>query len=435
MWNVFIDNAPLCMKNPLTHIAQFLPSVTSHWSPVTMRSILHISLVTLLSFVTLLSCEINQKEVLPEDGFTKIYNHPEETLAYYPESVVELSDGGFLFLSAVKDENAESEYPSTSMVRTSATGVVEWTMDYDWLAPSARLIQQGNRVGFVAMNQQFEAHVVLVDPANGNVSSTQNLEMTMPLYAYADSRGELVVLGYDFVSRSSWISRYSADFTLQRSTMLPINTDLEYLIQRHLNKTGQDFHFFIGEYSNDSGTGYYVNCFYNYTLRSVFLDISSLNATGDIYSFQIEEGISSLIQNSGSLFGLTSYYEGNNYILSEAELDVSASQNIRDLPAEPLYELTYKASVIASRMTVDENEYTLFTSQTNSSSLVVYQYLTEADSLITSHTYNFDQRVVVSDVIQTADQGVAILAGIYITGKYPRPLLIKLADDAFIPED
>lgn len=39
------------------------------------------------------------------------------------------------------------------------------------------------------------------------------------------------------------------------------------------------------------------------------------------------------------------------------------------------------------------------------------------------------------DVIQTTDQGVAILAGIYITGKYPRPVLIKLAVDPFIPED
>jgi len=412
------------MKKPENHITKFLKSGT--W---------HLSLVTFVTLLTFSSCEIDQKEILPEDGFTKIYNHPEETLSYYPESVVELSGGGYLFLTAVKDEEAETEYPTSSLTRTSVSGEVEWTMSYDWLAPSSKLIQTGNSVGFVAMNRQFEAHVILVDPASGNVSSQHDLEMTMPLYAYADSRGDLVVLGYDFVTRSSWISRYNGDFTLQRSTLLPVNTDLEYLIQRHLNKTGQDFHFFIGEYSNDSGTGYYVNCFYNYTLRSVFLDISSLNATGDVYSFQIEEGISSLIQNSGSLFGLTSYYEGNNYILSEAELDVSASQNIRDLPADPLYELTYKASVVAGKITAGNSEYTLFTSQTNTNSLVLYQYLTEADSLVSTHYHNFDQRVIVNDVIQTADQGVAILGGIYILGKYPRPLLIKMPVDPFIPED
>ena len=261
----------------------------------------YITFVTYVIFMT--GCEINQKDVLPEDGFTKIYNHPEEVLSFYTESVVELSGGGYVFISAVKNENAEIEYPTTNLVRTSASGEVEWNMNYNWLAPSSGLIKQGNSIGFVAMNQQFEAYVVLIDPATGNETGQHALDITMPLYAYSDAQENLVVLGYDFVTRSSWISKYNGNFELERSNKLPVNTDLEYLIQRHLNKTGQDFPFFIGEYSNTAGTGYYVNCFYNYTLRTVFLDVSSLGATGDIYSFQIEEGISSLIPKSGSLFG------------------------------------------------------------------------------------------------------------------------------------
>ncbi len=391
----------------------------------------HIAMLCFLA-TGILSCDIKQEEILPEDGFTKIYNDPEEVLSYYTESVVELSGGGYLFISAVKDENAEIEYPTTYLVRTSASGEVEWTMFYDWLAPSSRLIEHGNSIGFVAMNQQFEAHVVLVDPANGTVQSEHDLEMTMPLYSYTDSDGYLVVLGYDFISRSSWISKFSADFTLERSNKLPINTDLEYLIQRHLNKTGQDFHFFIGEYSNENGTGYYVNCFYNYTLRTVFMDVSSLSATGDIYSFQIEEGISSFLPISGSVFGLTSYYEGNNYIIPEAEIDVNSSQNIKDLPGDPLYELTFKAPVAAIELNIETEKFALYTSQTNSNSIVMYQHQIEPDSLLTTHHHYFDQRVMVTDVIQTSDGGVAILAGIYILGKYPRPLLIKMPVDPFI---
>ena len=377
-------------------------------------------------------CDIKQKEIVPEAGFTKIYNHPEEVLSYYTESVVELSGGGYLFVSAVKDENSEIEYPTTYLVRTSASGEVEWTMSYDWLAPSSRLIEHGNSIGFVAMNQQFEAHVVLVDPSNGNVQSEHDLEMTMPLYAYTDTEGYLVVLGYDFISSSSWISKYSADFTLQRSNMLPINTDLEYLIQRHLNKTGQDFHFFIGEYSNEDGSGYYVNCFYNYALRTVFMDVSSLSSTGDIYSFQIEEGISAFLPISGPVFGLTSYYEGNNYIIPEAEIDVNSSQNIKDLPGDPLYELTFKAPVVAVELQTETESYALYTSQTNSNSIVMFQHQMEPDSLLRRHHHYFDQRVMVTDMILTSDGGVAILAGIYILGKYPRPLLIKMPVDPFL---
>ena len=390
--------------------------------------------IAILCFLAagMLSCDIKQEEILPEDGFTKIYNHPEEVLSYYPESVLELSAGGYIFVSAVKDENAEIDYPTTQLVRTSASGEVEWTISYDWLAPSSKLIENGNSIGFVAMNQQFEAHVILVDPSNGNIQSVHDLEMTMPLYAYTDLDGYLVVLGYDLVSKSSWISKYSSDYTLQRSNKLPINIDLKYLIRQHLNKTGQDFHFFIGEYSNEDGTGYYVNCFYNYTFRTVFMDISSLSATGDINSFQIEEGISSFLPISGSVFGLTSYYEGNNYIIPEAEIDVNSSQNIKDLPGEPLYELTLKAPVVAGKLSTETQRYALYTSQTNSNSIVIYQHQVEPDSLLKTHYQYFDQRLMVRDVIQTSDGGVAILAGIYILGKYPRPLLIKMPVDTFL---
>lgn len=380
------------------------------------------------------SCDIDQKEVLPEDGFTKIYNHPEETLAYYPESMVELPGGGYVILSAVKDENDEVEYPYTHLVRTTGSGEVSWSLDYDWRAPASKLLLLNGSVGFVAMNQQFEAYLVMVNPSTGEVTGEHDLEMSMPLYAFSDSQGNLLILGYDFVTRSSWISLYNSNFQLQRSTKLPVNTDLEYLVQRHLNKTGQDYPFFIGQYSNAPGTGYFVNCFYNYTLRTVFLDQSSLGATGDIYSFQTEEGISSVIQKSASRFGLTSYYEGNNYIMPRAEINVNTSSNIKDLPAKALYELTYRAEVIAGNLVLDTASYTLYISQTNDNSLIIFQYEKESDVLVKTLYRDFDQRVVVNEFIQTGDQGIAILGGIYILGKYQRPLLVKLTRESFDPE-
>lgn len=308
-------------------------------------------------------------------------------------------------------------------------------MEYDWLAPSSKLFLTNGSVGFVAMNAQFEAYAVLINPDNGMETAQHALDMTMPLYAFTDDPGNLLVLGYDFVTRSSWISKFNSSFQLERSNMLPVNTDLEYLVQRHLNKTGQDYPFFIGSYSNESGSAYHVNCFYNYTLRTVFLDGSSLSATGDIYSFQIEEGISSLIHKSGNLFGITSYYEGNNYIMAGAEIDVLSSGNIKDLPADPLYELTYKAAVLAGPLNSSKEDYALFVSQTNDNSLIIYQYDLATDSLISTHTREFDQRVEVRDFIQTEDNGIAILAGIHILGKYQRPLLLKLPETPFVPEE
>ncbi|MCK4749812.1 MAG: hypothetical protein KAT15_22305 [Bacteroidales bacterium] len=393
------------------------------------------SIYIILAAILVTGCEINQKEILPEDSFLKIYNHPDEILSFYPESVLQLSGGDYLFVSAVKDETSDIEYPYTYLVRTGADGVVQWTQTYDWLAPASKLFFQNGQVGFIAMNQQFAAHAVLVDPSNGDVVDQHDLEMTMPLSAYTDDNGNLVVLGYDFVSRSSWISKYNSSFTLQRSNKLPINTDLEHLVQRHLNKTGEHYPFYIGEYSNTSGTGYYVSCFYNYTLRTVFLDVSSLNATGDIYSFQTDEAISSTLFKSGSLFGLTGYYEGNNYIIPDTEINVTTSQNIKDIPGDPLYELTQKARVQTSEITTGQGDFALFISQTNTNAIVVYQYDMHSDSLVNTHYQTFDERVEVADVIRTGDNGIAILAGVFILGKYLRPVLVKMPEKPFLPEE
>jgi len=398
----------------------------------TMKINIHFLSVLLFALV---GCEINQDEIKPEDGFMKIYNHPDEQLAFFPESLVQMPDGGYIFIAAVKDENADIEYPYTSLTRISPSGEIAWTSEYDWLAPTSKLILENGSLGFVAMDPQFDAYVVSVDPGSGSVNGQYALDISMPLYAYSDAAGNLVVLGYDYVTHSSWISKYNSSYQLQRSNQLPINTDLEYLVQRHLNKTGQDYPFFVGEYSNSSGSGYFVNCFYNYTLRTVFLDGSSLSATGDIYSFQIEEGISSVIQKSGSIFGLTSYYEGNNYIIAAAEIDVLSSGNIKDLPADPLYQLTYKAPVMAGSLETETDPFTLFLSQTNDNSLLIYQYAMENDSLLNTHIRKFDEGVEVCDFIQTADQGIAVLASIFTLGKYRRPLVLKLTPDLFVPEE
>jgi hypothetical protein len=393
------------------------------------RSI-YIAIILLVS-----ACGINQKEIKPEDSFRKIYNHPDEKLSFFPESVVELDQGGYLFISSIKDEQSEIEYPYTHVVRTNATGEVVWTQDYDWLAPASNLIRAGTSVGFVAMDPQLNAFALLLDPSSGEITSSHDLEMTAPLFAYNDASGDLVVLGFDFISRSSWISRFNSNLDLQRSSKLPANKDLQLPIQRHLNKTGEQYPFFIGEFRNEGGDGYYVSCFYEYNLVTAFVDRSSLNLTGEVFSFQTVEAISSVIHKSGNLFGLTGYYEGNNYIVPMSELDVNSIQNVKDLESQQLYELTFQAPVVTTTLSSDGLSYSLFASQTNDNATVVYQYASETDSLLGSHYTYFDQRVEVSDLIATSDGGTAVLAGIHILGKYKRPVLIKEARKRYFPEE
>jgi hypothetical protein len=154
---------------------------------------------------------------------------------------------------------------------------------------------------------------------------------------------------------------------------------------------------------------------------------------GNIYSFQTEAAVSSLIQRSNDHYALTRFYSNNNYLLGDVEVDINTSQNFNDLTGDMLHELVHDAKVLSKRISVGTTSYLLFASQTNSNSMVTYQYAAEADSLIATHYNQFNERVEVADMIQTSDEGVALLGKIFILGKYQRPVLVKIPVRTFSP--
>ncbi len=390
--------------------------------------------LSIYTFLILLltGCELNQKDIQPSDEFVKIYNHPDEGLSFYPVDLVEIEGGGYLFLSGIKADSADIEFPTTHLVKTDEQGVVQWTREYAWFAP-AGLFNYSGQAGFIAMDLQLNTYAVNINLADGLEQSQQNLGIDMPLKSIVDEKDNLVVLGYDYISRSSWISVFAPGFDLQSSVKLLVEEDLQNLVQKHLNKTGQQFPFFIGEWSDAGQSGYFVNCFYNYSLKAAFLD-AGLSLKGNIYSYQIYNSLSSLEQRSGNVYAMSRFYEGNNYFLGEVEVDISTSQNFNDITNNVLNELTQKAKVLSKKISVSESDYILFVSQTNSNSIITYQQAAEADSLLATHINPFNERVEVASIIQTKDEGVAILAQIYVLGKYKRPILIKNPARLYKPE-
>ena len=138
-------------------------------------------------------------------------------------------------------------------------------------------------------------------------------------------------------------------------------------------------------------------------------------------------------QRAGNRYALTRFYSDNNYLLGDVEVDVNTSQNFNDLTGEMLHELVHDAKVLAKQISIGTTSYLLFASQTNSNSMVTFQHAAEADSLIFTHYHQFNERVEVGDMIQTSDDGVALLGRIYILGKYQRPVLVKLPVTDFTP--
>lgn len=389
-------------------------------------------LIYISAIVLLTGCEINQKDSKPEDSFIKIFNNPSQSLAYYPMGVVQTSDGGYLMVCGLKNDTSLYEYPTAMLIKSNASGEMEWTQETEWLAPANGIISLNNEYLFAAMDRQYNGYLIKVDAASGSITAVE-IGVTMPLAAFSSSSNQVVVLSYDYIANASVVSIYNSSLLKLNSTSLNVidlkgNAD----IQAHMNKTGTELPLFIGEWNSGAETGFFVNCLANYTLRTVFFDNNVNRTGGDIYSFQTRDAISSLTHKEGTTFALTRYYGGHNYIAPVMDVNLNGSQNFNDFSQDQLHELVPNAKVVARNVTFGETKYILFAATTNSNSVVIYQYGLTDEEPIHSHYIEFSDRIEVYDVIQDSnDEGIVVLGKLFFTGKYMRPVLIKVKKNKF----
>lgn len=394
----------------------------------------YLLLLFIASIIITSSCDINQKEVNPEDEFVKIFSHPDEQLRFYPQSVEEIPGTGFIILSGVKSDTSKNEFPASFLIGTNSRGELLWSNENSFLSPEGRLLKNGSGLSYVAMDNQFNGIGIEIDIHSGQITRQVPLDVKMPLYSYPGSRGDFLIYGHDFINRASKISLFSRDFSLLRTASLNINADLQNIIQKHLNKSGKQYPFFIGEFTDNPSSGFYVNCFSNYSLRVIFLDQAGNLLPGDIYSFQTEAAVSSFIQQDGSQFSLTRYYGGNNYLIPEIEVQSGVSQNFNSIDAVSLFELSPDAPVLSLKISIKGKKSILFASQTNANSLIIYQYDMETDEQIRTYQRDFNNKIEVADIIQAEDEGIVVLGNFFVLGKFPRPFLVKIPDKEFLEE-
>jgi hypothetical protein len=388
-------------------------------------------LVPTLCLVLFSACEIKQKDYKPGSDFIKIYNDSDVSKKYFPAGIAETPDHGFLVLSGLKDDSSEVEFPGVSIFKTNDIGEVEWVTQSSLIAPASGVLHTPQISGYIAMDGSNEGFLVSINLADGSETDRKALGLTMPL-AFYHSHEQLVVLGYDYIQRASVLNVYSLPgLRLQQSTLLNVNEDVRLPIQRHMNKTGKELPFFVGQWDHGNASGFFANCYDNYSIRIVFFDVDGKRSGGNIYSFQDEAAISSLLHKDNDLFSLTRYYKGENYIIPEVRVDIRQSQNFNYVTGFPLPELVNDAKVFSNRLINGKDTSLLFCSYTHTNTLKIFQYAMHADELINEHETVFGEKVEMCGAIITEDNGMALLARIYVLGKHPRPLIVRMPASQF----
>ncbi len=379
-----------------------------------------------------ISCDVKKSDIDPSEEFSRIYDHPDMNIAFYPVDFEQTPDGGFLIL-AVYTDTALSTFPLIYLLKTGRAGEKIWETWVDRTYSSAvpSLLPSGSNYFFVCMDSvNQETRVLQVNTGSGEVSEFSAVELLYPLYTIKDSGGDILVLNFDRERRISILSQYSEAFVEKWSLEFGIIDDVGDQIVNHLARTGRQFPFFMGEVGTTDISHYYVNCFYNNTMTLLFADATEGNHTGTLYTYQDDAAISSTVSIDGDRFALSRYYLEDNYVNPSVALDPGSIQSVTDFTDFSLPELEHNAQVRCLHATLNEKDVVVYASQTRTNQLALYFYSASESTLQSVKFYNEKYPVSLAAFDLTREGGLAMLVQTYVIGRFPRINLVKLS-----PED
>ncbi|MBN1144683.1 MAG: hypothetical protein JXA72_09670 [Bacteroidales bacterium] len=378
------------------------------------------------------SCDIRKSDAEPSASFTAVYDHPDMDLSFYPIDMVQTSDEGFLVLSVFTD-TALSTFPLIRLMKTDKSGklVREELVNAAYCSAVPSLVKNGNVWQFVCMdavNQNVKLMEVSEDLSG--IAEVSELSGKYPLYLYADSRHDFVVLSFDRIARTSVLTKYTDEGTQLWQVSFNIIEDYKNQVETHLKKGNRQFPFFITQAGSPNLAHYLVNCFYNYTMTLLFAGQTSGNRTGQLNTYQDDAAISSIAFLDNSRFAVSRYYMGANYVFPSVELDMNNTQGADTFDDIQLPELTADAAVKSLATTLNNREVVVMASQTKSNRLVLYFFDKAEGALLTTRYLASTNPVKIAGLIETSDNGLALLAQTFVAGRFPRTAIFKVS-----PED
>ncbi|MBN2348223.1 MAG: hypothetical protein JXJ22_05270 [Bacteroidales bacterium] len=388
----------------------------------------------LLSAMVMYSCDIKKSDISPEESFSKVYDHPDYNVAYYPLDVVEMPDDGFLILASLSEDTLVNNFLGGYLLKTDKTGEFEWELriPYPYVSPVPNLLNINNSWHLLCMDAVTQENRLLeINTGNGTVNESGRHNLQFPLFAMVDHEKNILALNFDRVGKKSILTRYDQNLNPDWTYSYDIVDDVENQIRLHLNKMGKQFPFFIGEAGiNESNPHYYVNCFKNYTMSLIFADVNNGHQTGILNTYQDDAAISSAVYLDSSNFALSRYYLEDNYIFSKVQLQMDEAQNANNFNDSRVPELASNAHVKTIIYEKDDGDKIIvYTSHTKTNTIVMYFYSYETGELINTKYLGSTNPIEVAALISSSEESLTILFRTLVIGRFPRIGLTKISKE------
>ncbi len=379
----------------------------------------------LLLIFTILSaaCSNESDPTTDKANFTRIYDSDRYDTSYNPIDMKQTSDGGYLFLASRRLD--ESNFQGIYIMKVDELGafVKEELVDEQYVNPVGDLLFLNDSYYFFCMTELGVQTQLIEVSAEGDIVQVSSVGGSYPTAAALDGNN-FVLLSYDNGNKESVVSIVSATGNVLQSTGFSVGAGdaVEEPIINHFLRTGRQFPFKVGRTSSGQ---YFFNGFYNYTFSVVFTDLSS--GLGVVQGQQDDGGISQLVELNGSTYAAARFNFGDNYFLPNAALNTTGISSSTDLGGFSLPELIDNAPVKILLSTIKETEVILFASNTKSGQIGLYVYDRASGEFLGSRYLGFSNPYEVNSIVSTADEGIAIGATTFVTGRFPRITLFKIS--------
>ncbi|HCM77044.1 MAG TPA: hypothetical protein DIS90_11720 [Cytophagales bacterium] len=382
-------------------------------------------LLLILFALLVTSCANESDPEADKANFVRIYDSNRYNTSYNPIDMKQTADGGYLFLASRRLD--ESNFQGIYIMKVDEFGafVTEELVDEQYVNPVGELLFLNDTYYFFCMTA-VGLQTQLVEVGNdGTLGNIYNVGGSYPTAAAIDG-SNFILLGYDNTAKESVVAIVSPNGNVIQATGFSVGAGdaVEEPIINHFLRTGRQFPFQVGRAASGQ---YFFNGFYNYTFSLVFTDLAGSLAV--VQGQQDDGGISRVVQVNGSTFASARFNFGDNYFLPNVSLNTSGISSSSDLGGFSLPELVDNAPVHILVSRINEKEVILYASNTKSGQIGLYAYELSTGKFLGSKYLGFSNPYEINSMINTSDEGLAIGATTYVTGRFPRITLFKLSTE------
>jgi len=388
-------------------------------------------LIVIILFLSFFACK--KDNINPENIFTKVYSDNNSDISYYPLDIVQTNDGGYYILSALSIDTIRT-FLNAHISKTDKFGELIWesTISEPYVNPIASLISSGSGVYFLCMDRiSLGTYLMRIDETNGSAEVVNSYsEIIYPLASSQTPDNGILLLSYDRDSRSSMLTKFSSSFEETWNNSYPVIEDAENLLFAHLTRSGKTIPFFTGTIGN--GDSYFANALYNYSLALLFVDSNNGDRTGLIYGDRYNAGISAAVSIQSNNFSVSRFVYDNHYILPATSLSLSSITVASDLGGEKVAELAADAHTRIIKLSIDSRNLIVYASNTSSNQILLLFFDLSTGELVTKKYLGSSNPVKVASLIQTNDDGIAVLAQTMVAGRFKRNALYKIPKEQIL---